>query len=279
MKKTIFLLFVLGMIFGVLLTCNNDAFAQKKTKVVAKPAVKEFDISASRLPPNFSGHNDRIADICKSFPTYQMKKGEFETEEEFKQRKANALSATKIYAFSHKNNPPRTEGAKMLLERFGDTKASEPKIRYKIDEQAFMIDIDSVIVNDYKSVSKGSYVGQNAFGAKTVVRKFDVWEYAADIYVTLSIKLPVPVEAAKVLKDDLRVLMVVKPTGVIHHEVFHRATLDFPSDIFLRWYRLNIDEPIDVWVYNYKTGEILYKRSDESKKTAISQEEKGKTSQ
>ena len=140
-------------------------------------------------------------------------------------------------------------------------------------------------MSNRRTVKKGRYVGQNAFGVKKVVDVEDAWNYGAKITVGLNLKLPVPIEVARAIKDDLRVLAVVKPAGIRYEESFNGATIDAPSDTQLHEYTLVADQPreryafleslsaVDVWIYNYKTGDIIYKRSDESKKEPMATDE------
>jgi hypothetical protein len=280
MKKAI----VLGIVLGLILICNRSADAQKKAKVIATQITKEFDVSVAKLPPNFKGDNDRIRAIAESLPKEKIKKSDFETDAEFERRKAIALSGLRSYAFSNIEKPP-TEGAKMLAKMYPDLYRREPWIGYDINQSAFWVRLETIDVSERRTVKKGRYVGQNAFGVKKVVDIEDAWDYSARISVGLYLELPVPIEVAKVIKDDLRVLAVVKPAEVWYEERFHGATINAPSDTQWHDYTLVADKPrerhvssesipaIDVWIYNYRTGEILYKKSDESKKAAIAAEQ------
>lgn len=305
MRKAI----VLGMVLGLFLIGNQDADAQKKkVKPIATPIVTEFDTSVSKLPPNFKGDNDRIKAICEALPVSypkdyailnikipkkQIKQGDFETDAEFEMRKASALAKLKTYAFSSTGT-----------EKYGYPDA-KPWIVYDIGESAFHIRLDTVDVRDERRVKKGRYIGQNAFGVKKVVDIAEGTFYEATISVDLKVVLPIPIEAAKAIKNDLRVLTIAKPGGVWYKWDYSGATLDSPSDFTMHTYTLvdNLDRPyeeetyalwkemipdnailkpipaIDVWIYNYKSGDILYKRSDELKKAAMKAEQEQKEQQ
>lgn len=257
-----------GILVALLLLCNTDVKAsQNKTKA----APIQFDITASRLTPNFKGDNARIRAICESLPKDQPKKSDFETEAEFEKRKTANFSQLKTYVFSNVE-----ESARKVYKTNHEASENDSWIRYDIDESVFVIKLATILVSDERKIHKGRYIGQNAFGAKTTVNVQDRWRYDAWISVDLDFELPVPVKTAKDIKNDLRVLAIVRPVAVRYEERFQAATITDPSDVLWHKHALVTDEPgetsgvlghlsaVDVWVYNYKTGEVLYKRSQQA---------------
>jgi hypothetical protein len=91
----------------------------------------------------------------------------------------------------------------------------------------------------------------------------------------LNLQLPVPIEIAKSIKDDLRILAIVKLTGVEINYHHLEPKIDSPTDVHYYTYDLGQRIPaLDVWIFNYRTGEILYKKNrDEPRMAAIAAEE------
>jgi hypothetical protein len=250
-------------------------------KTVIKPwEPTAFDLNADRLPPDYTGLDPiKFFEVFKS-KIESVKKGEFETSEEFRQRTSNLdsllspINTTDIYAFRI------------------------PKITYKYDAdaQAYFIGgnygyscKETYSFGQYKDwvmceVSPifrdiDTYVGSNAYGASSTVKRTRGSDFAvaitkkfADSSAVLTRdrllkelyqyqdRLIVPLEKARDLKDmKISVLFVGRITDAKIIEgrgVQISPKIDSPTDLRIKEEGVPFELKKIVY-YVVQTGEIL----------------------
>lgn len=309
MKKWSLLLLVL-IIFSVTFSGSVSAKEKKpgskqkkKAEVVDTTPLMPFDSTVDKLPPNYKG-----TDIIKLYSSLvkkaPLKKEEFETTADYEKKIAAAVPAD-IYAFKI------DEGSGLRGLRI------KP---YNADSQQFQITLETEwlskhTIEDYrasfivKTIDKGSrsYIGANAFGATREVTDFSANQYGIVLVNqqdfgsssyddnkyniktpltsvrTVNISISVPSDRARMLKDNIGVLLLCKPALYSSNErvslkrgndlLFEKfdssqATIDSPtSHLYERKY-INV-EVLAIWIYDIRTGEVL-------SKTQIKKEEKEK---
>ena len=124
-------------------------------------------------------------------------------------------------------------------------------------------------IRDYK----GSYVGENAYGAKKDIVKVDQniyclifnnpddFGFAKDSFLTkIKLAATMDVDQAKLAKEGLRTLLLyrlVSPFTQEHKDhIFPK--IDVPRDGEFNHYYLNARVDA-IWLYNFETGEIYSK--------------------
>jgi hypothetical protein len=252
--------------------------------VVDKPwQPTPFGINVGGLPPNYQGIDPvKFFEIFKS-RVGNLKKGEFETSEEFAQRTANIdsllspISSSDLYAFHMKN----------------------VSVKYDADAQDYVIDYSCEETYNFGeqagwvtcvvapiSRENDTYVGSNAYGASRTIKRTRGRDFAIALpkgekgasplfaifrpgrYLRDSYKyqddVPVPLEQARSLKNlSLGVLFVGRITDAKLIE--GRGTLvepkiDSPNDIFIIEEALPFELKKVVY-YVIQTGEIIGQRA------------------
>lgn len=303
MKKwTLVLLIVL--IFSVAL--DNAAIAKGKkasnrqkgetasAEVGDTSPLVPFDINAEKLPPNYKGTNivKLYSSLAKKAP---LKKKEFETTAEYERKIAEAVTDD-IYAFKIEAAGTGLRGLKV-----------HP---YDADSQTLKIDLETEYLSkstleDYRASlivktldkSSSSYIGSNAFGATRLVSKYRETQYGIALVNQqdfgksryddafskiktimtsvreINMKIEIPIDKAKTLKNNIGVLLLCKPAPyksnaiisdnqgndlIFENYYYSGATIDSPSvESYDRKY-INV-EVLAIWVYDIRTGEVLLK--------------------
>lgn len=250
-------------------------------KTVVKPwEPTAFVQDGDRLPPNYSG-----LDPVKFFEMFKskvgsLKKGEFETSEEFAQRTSNIdallspINTADTYAF-------RISDISIKYDADAQTYLIGGQYGYSCKETYSFGEFKDWVTCKVSPVSRDNdtYVGSNAYGASLTVERtrgrdfslaiakgsavlstaFIQERYLKDQY-TFQDRLPVPLEKARDLKDmKVAVLFVGRITDA--KIVEGRGTLiepkiDSPTDIFI------MEEAVPfvlkkVIYYVIQTGEVL----------------------
>jgi hypothetical protein len=242
------------MLLVLSLLCQNALAKGNTTKKYSYDS-KTFDVSVSQLPAHYSGNNP-VAVYEKAKHAF-VAKTEFETSEEYNARFIKATESLGLYAFLRLPN--------MANER--------EKIRYDAESEAFIVMIpvllglDEVVFITQISGEKGTYIGQNAFGAKIRVSKRDATRYIVnfgsklerDLASAIIFKIPVPRDKAKRLKDSIKVLYIGAPSETYQSTTRLIPEIDDPRDMNMTicWLTMWLKA---IWVYNYNTGEILDKK-------------------
>jgi hypothetical protein len=244
-------------------------------------ATGPIDPAADRLPPGYVGHN--ITQEFKRLSALDIgTKAEFETSEEYAARVVSIATGQKPLAF-------RVEPGAELNEL--------PLFSYDADSQKYTVQVpdtprpDAVVVGKgdplrYLKASHpygttrtifvrtsrrltGSYKGRNAFGVGTIVRHYvDEW-YLVDAPATKSgsvrFDIPMPRDLARQAKDDLRILVVLKPMPSPEGDLAVEMTDPGPPPTVAnpvksdRMVKVIFTADAAIWVYNVKSGEVLAK--------------------
>jgi hypothetical protein len=234
------LILVLGLSATISSAAQKDTPRSKKSGTV--------NLHVEHLPKSFDGDNRRIVEMLKAF---NIEKSEFETGEAYAKR-TEALK-DRLYAFSYK--PRRSD-------EFGGIFKKE--VSYDAETSSLTIRLGRIkgIQKSWDDV-RGSYIGQNAFGAKVRIEKGTRNTY----YVSLpeeefSADLAVSPTAAKRIADSIRVLYWVKLRDVKCQKDTISPTTDNPfHGGYIKCESRSI--PVETWVYDFKTGEVFKKEKPE----------------
>lgn len=111
-----------------------------------------------------------------------------------------------------------------------------------------------------RSKKAGSYIGQNAFGVKKVIRKSDVTRFCLEGAADTQVIFPVARDKAPLEKRLARFVLVGKlRSPYVEIAKDHSSpTIDNPYDIHWTNYVLKFDVK-EVWVFSGLTGNIFYK--------------------
>lgn len=264
---------------------NNASADPFATASSPKKAIKRwepiaFDQNVDRLQPNYTG-----LDPKKFFHMYKskvesLKKGDFETSEEFTKRTANLdallspIKTADTYAFVISNVFIKYDAdtqAYLIESQYGDPCKETYSFGVFKDWVTCKV---SAISRDYNS-----YVGSNAFGASRKVDRthgldfslalakdsaalstsFKKGRYLTDQY-SFQDRIPVPLEKARTLKDmKISVLFVGRISGakIIEGQgILREPTIDSPIHIFIREEAIPF-ELNKIIYYVMRTGEIL----------------------
>lgn len=203
----------------------------------------------------------------------KLKKGEFETSEEFTLRKNKAIDNIK------KQMKAKTGTEYILYEYI-------PKSEYDADMEMLTISKPSFeyLEDDYKSKCYDSYIAENAFGAQVEVSKCNMKEILVELkifsdeylalhkkaynntyYVEPRSELPgserkgiiIEKDKAKKLKDNIRLLIVadVDDTKTYIEKFYKRATYDEPYEGDKAYYSISL-HPVTACYYDKKTKEV-----------------------
>jgi hypothetical protein len=295
MYKKTFAMLLIGTLLASVAVAAEKSPKKKKAEdipVVTAPAPKTvvkpweptaFGQDVDRLPPNYPG-----LDPVKFFEMFKskvgsLKKGEFETSEEFAQRTADKdallapINTTYVYAFRISNIPIKYDAdaqTYVIGGRFG----------YSCKETYSFGKFKDWVTCKVSPISRDNdtYVGSNAYGASRTVERtrgrdfavaiakgsavlstaFTQERYFKDDY-SFQDRLPVPLEKARDLKDmKVSVLFVGRITDAKIIE--GRGTLiepkvDSPTDLFIMEEAVPFELKKIIY-YVIQTGEILAQR-------------------
>jgi len=235
MKTMSALLSILALIL-VLPLISADAASSKSSSIV--------NLDVEQLPKVYDGENRRIVEILK---TSHFQKSEFETSEDFAKR--TAASGNKVYAFSYK--PRRAAEYDGILEK---------ELSYIFEESSFKINLSRIkIIEKSWDDVKGSYVGQNAFGTKASITKGTRNRYFIHLpEEEFNTDLPMAPAKAKLVAENIRILYWVRISDV-------KCRKDSISPSINNLFDGGYSECecrsilLEMWIYNFKTGEIFKK--------------------
>lgn len=293
------------MVVMVLVGCISIDFSYAKEKKTAKKTsqkmnqptydTKPFDLSVSKLPPNYMGHNiaKLYFELEKKFPP----KDEFERQESYINR-IQSFKPTDLYAFaietypsnSHYNAEKQTLGVSFNIGKY-----------FGNDSSRWGKELANVRTISHK-VSEEKYIGSNAYGAKAVVKKREHWDFGiafsnvqlvSDKYLKLErnymkhevqegsvyvirggefyeitgykIDINISPDEAKNLKENLGVLLICIPKASKNNELFYkrkdysRATIDWLYETTTIEHVIFV-KVLEMWVYDIKNGQIYAKQ-------------------
>lgn len=289
-KSFLLLIIVFALSLGFCDTVAAKEKNQNKEKA-ASPLAVSFDLNTERLPANYKG-----TDIAKLYSILAKKtpkkKGEFEATAEYETRveayMKNSPYLSNIYAFKvsetghHSQNQLKVD-YNVDLQRMIITTET-----YGFQTLIYENNRGSIII---RKIDKGSssYTGSNAFGARRTVTSFEDLQYGIALvnqddfgirigsndWRKLSFETEMPLDKAKKLKANIGILIIGKPYLYLADEVPHYteskpkrltfeterysgATFSSPSSHYVQSRYINI-EALSVWVYDVRTGEILFK--------------------
>lgn len=253
--------------------------------VATKPwEVTTFDQNTDRLAPNYQGVDPaKFLELFRS-KVDNLKKGEFETSEDFAKRIADKsallspLNTIDLYAFRILNFPIKYD-ADLQTYLVGGQYDHLCQETYPYGESRDWVTCKIAPIRRVND----TYIGSNAYGASRTVDRtngedfslaipknslmltsvFSQHRYVKDIY-NLQDRLAISLERARVLKDmNIAVLLVGRITDA--RLVKGRGTLlepriDSPRDIFITEEAVPFDIKSIVY-YVVQSGEILRRRS------------------
>lgn len=249
----------------------------------------QYDESTLRLAPGYQGVDPKRFYETFSSRTEALKKGEFETSEEFSQRTSDAdtvlapISTKRVYAFRIQGIEPKYNADRQVYEFFGlaGDYSCDPAGLTGGDRGMLTCKVANVMM------LRDKYTGSNAYGASRVVERtrathlalalpntpriFSVPKDSGSVFdypdssgsVRLVDTLEMSIDRAKAIKGTIGVLFVGNVTGT--SLVDGKATLvepkiDNPTDIFITTAALPFNLRKIVY-YVIPTGEILAQRS------------------
>jgi len=274
----------------IILICVFSSFGQSKKpikKSVNKTETyqafkeKEFDLNAVSLPPNYKGNNfhSLLMEISNRSLSPQNEKDEFETQAQFNQRISklqnapfkSGLNKNSLYGFvlpdagfSVKYHP-ELEAFQINVELY--------KMQNCKDSTEFWWICKSLVMY-YKFTEEGNYIAENAFGAKTLVKKEHFLFSLLEISGSDSLKpnrpdryffaLDAKPEIARTLKPQLAVVAIGRlAENPIGADVIKVApTRDSPIDSKTNYLNLQFNL-YSFWLFNKRTGEIYEKLQPE----------------
>jgi hypothetical protein len=280
---------------------SNRKFYEEDEKQHLKQIEDETinDLSSSKLKPHFKGvdilnlYRYRISEYSGS--GNPISKGEFETTEEFNKRvkkyKTNMeseIGSDKIFAFQIANYRFISGCIQKVydIEHGSIEIYLEPKKIYYSEYEKQNINIKCKIDDSYSFLIKGEfhdygpqYVGQNAFGAKRVVNRYENNDYyialfnedqircsrllGGHIFGKFPILIAMDPEPAKSTKDSIQVLAITKikvdeGSAAMQKSSHLNPTFSNPTESETKETYI-FTELIGLWIYNMDTGEIYKK--------------------
>jgi len=235
---------LLAVIILIFVFATVERVNAAKARTESKTAIT-ISMDTKKLPKKFVGDNEKIAAIINA--SY-FEKDEYETKAAYEQRKKSLEN--KVYVFSHN------------LDEY------ENETVYNAEESVLIITLSPLMPKSiYKSMNnlKDSYIGQNAFGARTKVRAGTIYDYRIQ-YELPDCKLDFKMkpEEAELFRESIRVLCWVKIFNVDSSTSYHDATYNIPLDSKHISYTGKASI-VEIWLYNFKTGEIYKKLTSDGK--------------
>jgi hypothetical protein len=268
--------------FLFILIFSFVGLAQKKSQNNNSIKEKEFDINAQSLPPNYKGNNFErlIMELSERERLVPTSKDEFETQKQFdgrvvKVRDApykSGLNSKSLYGFVLPD-----AGAKYSAE--SEEFTFEIHLYKKLNCKTtgmFWWTCKSLILH-YKYTEKDSYIGENAFGVKTVVNAEHFMFLLLDLVTddsmkpkgyesyTFDLKINSKPALARQLKAEFGVVAIGRlfdndPLGADTIEV--KPTRDSPTHSETNYLNLAFDLDA-LWLFNKRTGEVYSKLSED----------------
>ena len=303
--KIIYILSVFIFSFAVNIAIAKNLKAADKQKNTGEIAVNQppipFDINQETIPQGYKG-TDIVALYSLLGKNAPLEKNEFETTAEYEKRVASATPGD-VYACRIEEKSAY-RGLKIKPYN-ADTQEYQITVETEyLSEHNFKDHRASLIVKTLDERSE-SYVGSNAFGATRKVTRFTATQYGIalvnqkefgysqydndgryNIKTVLSsirkvyIYIQIPIDRARSLKDNIGALLLFKPalyrsdtkytidnkgnSLIFETRDSSRATIDHPTSHFYERRYINV-EALAIWIYDIRTGEILFKQPIKAK--------------
>jgi hypothetical protein len=277
---------VIWAILACFYASSANAESKNKTSKSKKAQSKSFnkfdetafDLTRTTLPLKYRGHDAMKLHTALN-KRIKMPKTEFETTEQFNNKKADGLikpilgklTVNDIYAFMIK---PISDN-----EVFFDTERliNDEKINYSADKQLITFRLSDSPIANFSEKTR-TYKGTNGYGAIVEVSSYnskiwkiklkqsnlhqfvsinDIDKYSRSIDIGLENITPI---IAKEYKNNLRVLVIAKSEDPYTSETSRNtdATYDSPIETVTETYKIHCSA-IEIWIYNFKTGAVLKK--------------------
>jgi hypothetical protein len=259
----------------------------------------EFDPSVSRLPVGFNGNNiiELFAELEKT--ELKHKKREFESTVRWEERVRLAetqtilgkLGRNSTYAFVVQQGPAFKDPSRNAVKIDYDADSAKFDIAVDLDTPSYRqypeeneqesSKSESAIIIFKGAANHRSYIGSNGFGAKREVNAWEHTEYevllsnsgfhsalhhrdALNAFVvsrTFHIAIPMPLERAKTVKPQIRVLVIGKLSEpfVSSGSSYDGPTIDDPIELSVSYKYVQMDISA-IWVYNHETGTVYVRR-------------------
>lgn len=287
---------IAALCLTLMATQATNGFAATKPVRAAKAPEKwepeVYDTSATKLPPGYQGTNSKRFHALFKAKVQTIKKGQFETTEEFEERTKDAnkmlapISTNRLYAFRVGMIEPKYDADNQVYQ-FSSPYSDYSCDRAKSDGWTLVCKIGIAWMADDK------YRGSNAFGASRIVDRTRGAYFAVAIPNTPRMfgsvfqnpslngsskfidKLPISIDQARAIKNSVGVLFVGSVTGanIVEGEaIFAEPKVDHPSDIFVTTDAIPFDLQRIVY-YAIPTGKILAQRIFERPRETGSQDE------
>jgi hypothetical protein len=218
-----------------------------------------FNSDVARFPKEFLGVDpNSLFQALQNNP--EPIKREFETSEQFTARHkiwssrpvVGSITPTSLIAFTFRPDSLPTDQASFRYN------ADTSEMTFSLFKERCGHSGSLIVAAGVKNV--GSYVGQNAFGVKMLIRKTAVTRFCLSGISTISVTFPMPREKAVADKYLARFALIGKLASPYNEILgdYSAPKIDSPSEI--RWtdYVLNFTVQ-DLWIFSGDTGDILYK--------------------
>ena len=276
-------------VLGILLFLTGLAVPEYgQGRIAQKPegsvsATVPLDPAMTHLAPQYQGVDPRVI-YNELERRSKLIKGEFETTAEFNARMARVQAAPLIGTVMKDSTIPFTLAN-------GETMLDKVTTRYDADNGvlAVSIEMSAPIIGvemdtdkrslplKYDFEASSSYVGQNAFGARVIIKKTfaNIFELLIDNYRdyervrpdspvtfhhTITAKLEMTPAEAMGAKPTLKVLALVtlRDPYILEGYISHKPTVSEPRDTFAV-YKYLVAELREFWIYDYASGRVYAK--------------------
>lgn len=268
--------------FLLLFVASTFQAQQKRPAVSNAYAVTAVDATSARLSPNYRGVDPEA--LCDALEKRfkESSKGEFETTAAFEARLQRMQTEPLVGALTKDDLIPVVGVSDRILDRIESKyDADTEELTVTLEPQAPIIGVKMDFSRRSTSLKYNfrpttTYVGVNAYGAKTTVEQSITYIYsllfenvaafstnppeqfsASSIIET---RLKLTPSAARAAKENLRVLFLIRlvEPSIEKGYLSKKPTISAPRDTLAVYHYLhaNVEQ---IWIYNYETGQIYKK--------------------
>ena len=255
-------------ILAVILICLIPAVSYAGNH--ANSPLPSFDLSTGKLPKKYNGHNLQL--IYRDLAKIQSKisKSEFENTVDHASRVGKIKNKLKLAA--------------LPLNSTFAFKVKDLTYTYDADQETFDLTLDTQSVRDDRNqivdsrvsvegfkvrTSHGQYPASNAFGATVLVNKYEIESVnlmpanPRNFSKTYSIPKINPSNASNLSKNVAAIIIYqIDNLNLYGGILYGKATFVDPTDFLGTTYYIEA-EIKDIWIYDYLTGDILLKASNQ----------------
>lgn len=233
--------------------------AKQPTKRPLKFSNVPFTVDVDKIPKDFAG-SDPIALLKGLLKSPEPAKREFETKDEFADRYDNwltrnilgSLTPTSTIAFVF--SPAILPLDQVLLEYDAD----KAEMTFKLEPGWCEGGNNITLLSTGKEV--GSYIGQNAFGVKKVIRQSEIAKFCLEGTSKTQVTFPMARDKAKIEKQLAKFILIgrLKSPYAKVMESYLSPKIDSPYEVHGTSYVLKFDVK-DIWIFSGLNGDILYR--------------------